>query len=329
MHERILAKFLHLDHADPQRAARAPQESLCTSATPIPKVCVRTARIANKKHIFLHTDRRSAEGRAGKLEIAKTLIFCTSTAPIPAAGRMRTVRIEQKILSFCTPTTPILSEGRGGMLKIAKPSVFASFSQSALVPTVPPEGANLKKACKFPRASYARARSNAGSYCPCLLSMCAPLCISLCTFPTCIALSTVPVRATMHFPVHSVHASMRFAVYFPASTRITLNFPYACLYVFHGLLPLRSSLSTFPMQLSCAERNDVYFTYAVHCLLYPPQMRTHQCPFSGVASASSDEQAWCRTLKSLSCQLLLHVTLCFDAPAHEATRDVAHDAAQA
>ena len=68
-----------------------------------------------------------------------------------------------------------------------------------------------------------------------------------------------PMHASIHFTLSTfpVHASMQFTVYFPcASMHFTLYLPYAFHCALSLCLPLCVSLSAFPMQLSCAERND-------------------------------------------------------------------------
>ena len=121
----------------------------------------------------------------------------------------------------------------------------------------------------------------------CALSLRMPLCISLSTFPahasmhftvyfSCACICALPSALALCMPLcmslstFPAHASIHFTVYFPcaclyafhchASMHFTLYLPYACLYATHCALSLRAplciSLSTFPMQLSCAERND-------------------------------------------------------------------------
>ena len=144
---------------------------------------------------------------------------------------------------------------------------------------------------QFPNASYARTRRNARSL-HVTVSLCMPLCISL---------SACPTRASMHFTVYLPYAclyafpctlslcmplcaslcscpmrvSMHFTVYVPSTCLYAFHYLLcACLCAFHCLLCLCNSLSSFPMQLSSAERNDlttstfpmqftIYFPYAV------------------------------------------------------------------
>ena len=75
------------------------------------------------------TTRNSAEGRAGKLKIAKNHEFSRVDQPKVRRGSRGTFENRKKTTSFRRSTSPKSAEGRAGNLKIAKNHEFSKVDQ--------------------------------------------------------------------------------------------------------------------------------------------------------------------------------------------------------
>ena len=174
------------------RTARIAKNPAVFCTSPIPaesRARQRHARIAKEPGVFAHPPRRSGQRVARVTQNSKK--FLRTTTPIPAEGRPRSARIAQKLqLLHIDHANP----RKGSRVRVGnrhKSSVFAHRPRRSLrgshfrrARLVPPRCLKIliKKACKFARARYARARRNARS-----------LRISLCIYP---------IRASLHFTAY-------------------------------------------------------------------------------------------------------------------------------
>ena len=211
--------FLHINHTDPRRGPRAllrtaKNSSFCASTTPIPaENCARYVRMLKKKH----TPRAHGKNHKQKQHF-------TACLPVHASMRFTLYLPYACLYAFHC----LLSLRMPPCITLSTFPAHASLHVTACSQCA-------RHLCTCLSTCSLRA-SHFTAYFPCAcisafhsaLALCMHQCISLCTCPICIALSTFPLHASMH---SFCTCPMHFTVYFPHACPITMHFavyfPYA------------------------------------------------------------------------------------------------------